>query len=146
METLFIMVLFSLSALFLISSVVFFVLYRIFEYKSHMIEKTRAHLDSTRYRKDVPVYGKRWRIAMIIKNYTKGVYIYTAGKKTYKIHYADSITPRQMPKFVQVIYLKRFPSIAWVSTESSFNKFEIYTFVSVVFFILFALLGVILFL
>ena len=79
---------------------------------------------------------------MIIKNWSKSLYEYKVNDKTYKIHYIEYVTARQMPFVVQVIYLKKTPHIAYVKTDTNFHNFEIYSFATLMIAILFALYGI----
>ena len=140
-------VLCAVSVIFLFVSVVFFLLYCIFEYKPDKLGKATATLKYTKHRKDVPVYGRNStfgpiRVVMIIKNWSKSLYEYKVNDKTHKIHYIEYVTSRQMPFVVQVIYLKKIPRIAYVKTDTNFHNFEIYSFVALMSAILFALCGI----
>ena len=140
------MILLSISAVSLIIATVFFILYRIFEYKPAMLGKVSASLKSTKYKKDKLVWGRNTykgpiRIVMIIKHWTQGTYEYTVNNKQYKIRYVDLVVPRRMPMIVQVIYLNKFPKIAYVKTDTNFHHFEIYSFVALMFSVLLAVQG-----
>ena len=72
-----------------------------------------------------------------IKNYSKGNYEYRINQKRYTIQYVEHVTSKQMPKFVLVVYVKRFPKIAYVKTDINTQHFDIYAVVSVLFGVLF---------
>ncbi len=124
----------------------FFLLYRMFVYNKNTIDKVTASLIDVKHKKNVPVYGRRFfrrpiRVMMKIKNYSKGKYEYHINQKRYTIQYVGYVTSKQMPKFVSVVYVKRFPKIAYVETDVNTQHFDIYSIVSVLFGVLFLLSG-----
>ena len=81
-----------------------------------------AHLTNVKHKTDVRIYGRRtlngpFRVLSKIKHYSKGTYEYTAENKQYKIYYVEYITAKQMPRTISVVYLKKFPIIAYAQTE-----------------------------
>ena len=98
-------------------------LYIVFEYKKDKLEKATAYLRQMKYKKNVPVYGRNFRLEMIIKHWSKSVYEYKVNDKEYKIRYHQFVTPRQMPYVVPILYFKKFPKIAYVNTNENFNRF-----------------------
>ena len=113
---------------------VYFYLYRTFEGKSDRIGKSTGLLRRTKYEKDVAVYGRRSFTGPVtvtfLKHRSRSVYEYTVNGKTYWIRYEEYVTSRQMPWCVPVVYLKRFPKIAYVNTEVNSHHFEIYALVA----------------
>lgn len=139
-------ILLSLCGAALVVSAAFFCLYRTFEHRPEKLGTTTATLRQTRHKKNVPVYERNGfrappRVVMILKNWSKSVYEYTVNNKTRKIHYVDFVKARQMPRTVQVEYLRKFPKIAYVKTDTNSHNFEIYSFVSLLFAVMFALGG-----
>lgn len=125
---------------------VFFLIYRMFEYNTNSIAKVTASLIDVKHKKDVPVYGQRFfrgpiRIVMKIKNYSKGLYEYQVNQKRYTLKYVEYVTSKQMPKFVLIVYIKRFPKIAYVKTDVNTQRFDIYSMVSTFFGVIFLLGG-----
>lgn len=139
-------ILLSLCAVSLLAAAGFFCLYRIFEYHPDKLGTVTATLKKTEHQNDLPVYERTVfrappRVVMIIKNWSKSVYEYAVNNKSYKIHYIDLVEARQMPYRVQVEYLLKFPKIAYVKTDTHFHHFDIYSFVSLMFAVMFALGG-----
>ena len=127
-----------ISAVFLTASAVLYVLYKIFENKPAMLGSVSATLQSAKHKKDIPIYERRmWgaprRLMMVIKNWTKGRYEYTVNDKKYKLHFFDFVSGRQMPRIVQVIYLNKFPKIAYVKNDTNSHYFEIYSLAALMF-------------
>lgn len=140
-------ILLSLCAAAILAATVFFCLYRTFEHRPDKLGTVTATLGQTKHKTDLPVYGKNGfrappRVVMILKNWSKSVYEYTVNDKTRKIHYVDFVSARQMPYKVQVEFLRKFPKIAYVKTDTNSHYFDIYAFVSLLFAVMFALGGV----
>lgn len=131
----------SVGIVFLMLAGIFFLLYRTFEHQNNKTAKTGAFLKDVKHKKDVPLVGRRWRIVSVIKDQSKGIYKYTVNNKSYKIRYVEFVTLRQMPQIVQVIYLKKFPRIAYVKTDTSLPPFMVHTLVSAVFAVQFIVFG-----
>ena len=136
----------SLGILHVLAAGLFFLSYRTFEYNKNRVAKVAASLIDVKHKKDVPVYGQRFfrgpiRVVMIIKNYSKGKYEYQVNHKHYTIRYIEFVTSKQMPRFVSVVYIERFPKIAYVKTDINNQKFDIYSIVLVLFGVLFMLGG-----
>ena len=124
---------FSISAILLVVSVCYLLLYIIFEHKEHMLRRTTGTLKSLKRKKDVLVWGRNGsngplRVVAKIKDWRKGTYVYTANNKSYKTHLFSYDDPSGVPYMVQIIYLKIFPKISYVKTDTNFNFFEIYSF------------------
>lgn len=73
--------------------------------------KTAGILRETDYKQNVTV-GIRRRI--FFKHYTKARYVYTANGVEYSLRGEHPGTKRQTPKFVPVVYIKRFPRFAYI--------------------------------
>ena len=73
--------------------------------------KTAGILRETDYKQNVTV-GIRRR--MFFKHYTKARYVYTVDGVEYSIRGEHFGTKRQTPKFVPVVYIKRFPRFAYI--------------------------------
>ena len=73
--------------------------------------KTAGILRETDYKQNVTV-GIRRRI--FFKHYTKARYIYTVNGVEYSLRGEHPGTKRQTPKFVPVVYIKRFPRFAYI--------------------------------
>ena len=73
--------------------------------------KTAGILRETDYKQNVTV-GIRRR--MFFKHYTKARYVYTVNGVEYSIRGEHYGTKRQTPKFVPVVYIKRFPRFAYI--------------------------------
>ena len=136
----------SLGILHVLAAGLFFLIYRTFEHNKNSVAKVTASLIDVKHKKDVPVYGQRFfrgpiRVVMKIKNYSKGKYEYQVNQKHYTIRYIEFVTSKQMPRFVSVVYIERFPKIAYVKTDINDQKFDIYSIVLVLFGVLFMLGG-----
>ena len=136
----------SLGILHVLAAGLFFLIYRTFEHNKNSVAKVTASLIYVKHKKDVPVYGQRFfrgpiRVVMKIKNYSKGKYEYQVNQKHYTIRYIEFVTSKQMPRFVSVVYIERFPKIAYVKTDINNQKFDIYSIVLVLFGVLFMLGG-----
>ena len=142
----FAIVLISLGILSFLSAGILFFAYRIFAQSKNCVAKATASLMDVRHKKDVPVYGHRFfrgpiRVMMRIENYSRGKYQYEVNQKTYTISYSEHATARQMPKFVSVVYMKRFPKLAYVKTQTHTQHLDIYSLASGLLGILFLLCG-----
>ena len=136
----------SLGILHVLAAGLFFLIYRTFEHNKNSVAKVTASLIDLKHKKDVPVYGQRFfrgpiRVMMKIKNYSKGKYEYQVNQKHYTIRYIEFVSSKQMPRFVSVVYIERFPKIAYVKTDINNQKFDIYSIVLVLFGVLFMLGG-----
>ena len=123
------------SLLCLLIAVYFYFLYRIFDYHTNKTKKVMAHLTNVKHKTDVRIYGRRtlngpFRVLSKIKHYSKGTYEYTAENKQYKIYYVEYITAKQMPRTISVVYLKKFPIIAYAQTEIHTHNFDVYSLAS----------------
>ena len=75
--------------------------------------KTAGILRETDYRQNVTIHGTRGR-SIFVKHLTKARYVYTVDGAEYSIRGEHYGTKRQTPKFVPVVYIKRFPRFAYV--------------------------------
>ena len=73
--------------------------------------KTAGILRETDYKQNVTV-GIRRR--MFFKHYTKARYVYTVNGVEYSLRGEHPGTKRQTPRFVPVVYIKRFPRFAYI--------------------------------
>lgn len=81
--------------------------------------KTGAILREATHKKNVTIHSLRGNV--FIKNLTKALYIYTVNGVEYGIRGEFYATKRQTPKFVPVVYIKRFPRFAYMDDISSFS-------------------------
>jgi hypothetical protein len=75
--------------------------------------KTAGILRETDYRKNVTLHGPRGK-SIFLRHLTKARYIYTVNGVEYGIRGEHYGTKRQTPKFVPVVYIKRFPRFAYI--------------------------------
>ena len=73
--------------------------------------KTAGILREIDYKQNVTV-GIRRR--MFFKHYTKARYVYTVNGVEYSLRGEHPGTKRQTPRFVPVVYIKRFPRFAYI--------------------------------
>ena len=73
--------------------------------------KTAGILREANHKENVTV-GIRRR--MFFKHYTKARYVYTVNGVEYSLRGEHPGTKRQTPKFVPVVYIKRFPRFAYI--------------------------------
>ena len=136
----------SLGTLLVLVAGLFFLIYRTFEYHKNSVARVTAKLIDVREKNDVPVYGQRFfrgpiRVMMKIKKYSKGKYEYQVNRRSYIIQSVEFVASKQMPKVVSVVYIKRFPKIAYVKTDINNQKFDAYSIVFVLFGVMFLLCG-----
>ena len=75
--------------------------------------KTAGILRETSYKQNVTIRGTRGR-SMFVKHLTKARYVYTIDGTEYSLRTEHFGTKRQTPKFVPVVYIKRFPRFAYI--------------------------------
>ena len=75
--------------------------------------KTAGILRETDYKQNVTLHGPRGK-SIFLKHLTKARYIYTVNGVEYGIRNEHFGTKRQTPKFVPVVYIKRFPRFAYI--------------------------------
>ena len=98
-------------AVFALAGVFFWVQF-IFSRRPKSTAKTGAILREATHKKNVTVRSRRGRV--FIKNLTKALYIYTVNGVEYGIRGEFHATKRQTPRFVPVVYVKRFPRFAYI--------------------------------
>lgn len=105
-------------AVFALAGVFFWVQF-IFSRRPKSTAKTGAILREATHKKNVTVRSRRGRV--FIKNLTKALYIYTVDGVEYGIRGEFHATKRQTPRFVPVVYVKRFPRFAYMDDIGSFS-------------------------
>ena len=138
---------FAVSGLSLIISLMFFILHLIFEHKPEGLGKTRGYIKNTKQKNNVPVYERRSpkaprHLTMIIKNLSKSIYEYEVNERKYRVKYTEAVKASQMPLTVWVVYLKLFPRISYVETDTNSHNFGIYAFAALMVAAVFVLGGV----
>ena len=83
-----------------------------FSYRKKNTAKTAGVLREADCKRNVTRHGLRGR-SYFIKHLTKTRYVYTVNGVEYSIRGEHYGTKRQTPRFVPVIYLKRFPRFAY---------------------------------
>lgn len=129
---------FAIGGASLITSALFFILRLIFEHKPERLGKSRGFLKSAKQKNNVPVYERSSpnaprHLAMIIKNLSKSVYEYEVNGRKYRVRYTEPVKASQMPITVSVVYLKSFPRISYVETDTNSHNFGIYAFAALMF-------------
>ena len=82
--------------------------------------KTAGILRETDYKQNVTLLGPRGK-SLFLRHLTKARYIYTVDGVEYGIRGEHYGTKRQTPKFVPVVYVKRFPRFAYMDDIGSFS-------------------------
>ena len=90
-----------------------------FSHRPKSTAKTAGILREADHRKNVTIPSRRG--SLFIKNLTKALYIYTVDGVEYGIRDEFPATKRQTPKFVPVVYIKRFPRFAHMDDPGSFS-------------------------
>ena len=75
--------------------------------------KTAGILREATYKQNVTRHGTRGR-SIFLRHLTKARYVYTVDGVEYSLRTEHLGTKRQTPKFVPVIYIKRFPRFAYI--------------------------------
>ena len=143
----FITVCFAIGGVSLIASLLLFILHLIFEHKPENLGKSRGFIKSTKQKNNVPVYERSSpkaprRLTMIIKNLSKSVYEYEVNGRKYRVKYTEPVKASQMPLAATVVYLKHFPRISYVKTDTNSHNFGIYAFAALVIAIISVLGGI----
>ena len=138
---------FAIGSASLITAAVLFILHLVFEHKPENLGKSRGFIKSTRQKNNVPVSERSSpkaprRLTMIIKNLSKSVYEYEVNGRKYRVRYTDPVKASQMPITATVVYLKRFPRISYVETDTNSHNFGIYAFAALIFAIVAVLGGI----
>lgn len=84
-----------------------------FSHRPKSIAKTAGILRETSYKQNVTRHYTRGR-SIFIKHLTKARYVYTVDGVEYSLRNEHFGTKRQTPKFVPVVYIKRFPRFAYI--------------------------------
>ena len=84
-----------------------------FSRRPKSIAKTAGILREATHKQNVTLHGTRGR-SMFVKHLTKARYVYTVDGVEYSIRGEHFGTKRQTPKFVPVVYIKRFPRFAYI--------------------------------
>ena len=105
-------------AVFALAGVFFWVQF-IFSRRPKSTAKTGAILREATHKKNVTVRSRRG--SMLIKDLTKALYIYTVNGVEYGIRGEFHATKRQTPRFVPVVYVKRFPRFAYMDDIGSLS-------------------------
>ncbi len=92
----------------------------IFAFCPKKTAKIGAVLESVEYKKNVTVRTDRRRHrSRFYKHASRGRYVYTVAGKRHvlrsEFHWGS--TPRQVPKFVSVVYVKRCPRMAYIASD-----------------------------
>ena len=138
---------FAIGSASLITAAVLFILHLVFEHKPENLGKSRGFIKSTKQKNNVPVYERSSpksprRLTMIIKNLSKSVYEYEVNGRKYRVRYTEPVKASQMPLAATVVYLKHFPRISYVETDTNSHNFGIYAFAALIFAIVAVLGGI----
>ena len=138
---------FAAGGLSLIASLLLFVLHLIFEHKPEKLGKSQGFIKNTKQKNNVPVYEKSSpkaprHTARRIKSLSKSVYEYDVSGRKYRVRYTEPVKASQMPLTVQVVYLKLFPRISYVETDTNSHNFGIYAFAALMLAVVFVLGGI----
>lgn len=84
--------------------------------------RTPGRLVKYKYKKDVPVYEKKYRGAPgrrsgTIRHLTVARYVYTVNGRDYRVRCSFMFRPKRVPDNPWIVYLKRFPRISYVKTD-----------------------------
>ena len=91
-----------------------------FSYRKKNTAKTAGILLEADHKKNVTIHARRRKY--FVKDLTKARYIYTVNGVKYTIrHTFYFTTKRQTPKFVPVVYNKRFPRFAYIDEPDEFG-------------------------
>lgn len=112
--------LFAVGILFLAGFAMNFTAWYVLRKSPEKVGRVGAKLDLVKHKKDVMVKAGL-NSSGVIKDLTKGTYIYTVGDKTYRIRDDFIGTPRQTPRHVPVVYWKAFPRFAFIDTLESLS-------------------------
>ena len=95
-----------------------------FSYRPQDVAKTGAVLQNADHQKNVTIRGLRGR-KMFVKDLTKAVYAYRVQERVFYIRETFVLTTkRQTPKFVPVVYNKRFPRFAYMDICASLSDIQ----------------------
>ena len=82
--------------------------------------KTAGILRETDYRQNVTLRGPRGK-SIFLRHLTKARYVYTVNGVEYSIRNEHFGTKRQTPRFIPVVYIKRFPRFAYIDEIGGFG-------------------------
>ena len=138
---------FAVGGLSLAVSLLFLILHLIFEHKPEKLGKSRGFIKNTKQKNNVHVYERRSpkaprHLSMIINNLSMSVYEYEVNGRKYRARYTEPVKASQMPLTVQVVYLKLFPRISYVETDTNSHNFGIYAFAALMLAAVFILGGI----
>jgi hypothetical protein len=144
----FAIVLFSLASVPLIIALFYLTLHVIFEHKPNLIASASGTKTSTKHRKNVLVWGRSgsqgpMHVVAKIKDWSKSVYEYRVNGKTYKVSYVQFVPAGCMAFMEKIIYIKAFPCIAYVESETNSPDFLINAFSAFIISVLLVILGVV---
>ena len=91
-----------------------------FSRRSKSTAKTAGVLREADYKQNITRHGLRGR-SIFIKHLTKARYIYTVNGVEYSIRNEHFGTKRQTPRFIPVVYIKRFPRFAYIDEIGGFG-------------------------
>ena len=91
-----------------------------FSRRSKSTAKTAGVLREADYKQNVTRHGLRGR-SIFIKHLTKARYVYTVNGVEYSIRNEHFGTKRQTPRFIPVVYIKRFPRFAYIDEIGGFG-------------------------
>ncbi len=106
----------TISLVFFLLATVLFIIYRAFERNGDSVGRVTGTQIDVKHKKDVWLWGGRRR-DVFLKHQSTAKYEYRVNGKTYAVKHAEFVTAKQMPRMVSVMYLKRFPKIAYVKDE-----------------------------
>ncbi len=117
------LILLAVGVLLLLCAGVCFALYRVFAYSQRGVGRATASLVQAKHKKNVPIYGARHPggpigVVGMHKHLSRAVYTYTVEGKAYTLRCQKAVTAKQMPRMVLVLYLKWFPRIVHIPSES----------------------------
>ena len=122
----------TVGVIFIAISLVFFAVAAVFWARSHAFEhntdavgRVTGTQSDVKHRKNVLLSGGRRGYTVFLKNHSTGKYEYRVNGKAYTVKHVQFVTANQMPRMVSVAYLKRFPKIAYVKSEVSFQPYGI---------------------
>ena len=111
-------ILVSITIIGLIISGYLFCTYIIFHFMPHLTDKIGATVVYKKHKKDVVIRSRRRKT--VVDHVTKGIYEYKVGEKYYYKRYTHYFTTyNQTPYMVPIVYLKKFPKISYVNSDTS---------------------------
>ena len=83
------------------------------------------------------------KVGAKIKDLSKSVYEYRVNGKTYKVSYVQFVPAGCMAFMEKVVYIKAFPRISYVESETNSPDFLINAFSALIIAVMLVILGVI---